>query len=170
VNVTSAGAQSGRAELSQFRPVVERDEPLRQAIAAGAAAAARPSVEAEQDAQLRPSLELLGTPRMPQRPRWPSRPGGVRKFDPPRNRRPREPCGRYLARAPLGSSRHINKERNQGQRTPSRPSADRLGRPIDPAQRLSLRTKRESRSLSSGNFEADRIYAPTRSTPTAKGS
>ena len=63
MNVTSAGAQSGRAELSQFRPVVERDEPLRQAIAAGAAAAARPSVEAEQDAQLRASLELLGTPR-----------------------------------------------------------------------------------------------------------
>jgi hypothetical protein len=55
------------------------------------------------------------------------------------------PTGRYLARVPLGSKRHIYKERNRGQRAPSRLSADRLGRPIDLTQRLSLRKKRESR-------------------------
>ena len=38
---------------------------------------------------------------------------GVRKFDSPRNRRPRGPCGRYPARAPLGSWRHICKARNR---------------------------------------------------------
>jgi hypothetical protein len=58
-----------------------------------------------------------------------------------------------LARAPLGSWRHINKERNRGQRAPSKLFADCLGRPIDLTQRLNLKTKRESRSLSSGNFE-----------------
>jgi hypothetical protein len=78
---------------------------------------------------------------------------GVRKFDPPRNRGPRGPCGRYLTRAPLGSSRHINKERNRGQRTPSRTvrrslgPADRPGAEAQPEDetRVALAVKRQFR-------------------------
>jgi hypothetical protein len=55
----------------------------------------------------------------------------------------------------------IYKERNRGQRAPSRLSAGRLGRPIDLTQRLSLRSERESRTLSGGHFELIEFTHPT---------
>src|SRR5436305_9509294 len=53
-----------------------------------------------------------------------------------------------------------NKVKEPGSARAVQTSAERLARPIDPTQRLSLRTKRESRSLPSGKSSRRIDYAP----------
>jgi hypothetical protein len=102
------GAQDGRSRHKRTAWLSQIDPTMRCQMGGTGLEPVTPSLSSPQSCY----VSLAGTPSLSRLCRnLRTLPAcGVRKFDPPRNRRRRGRCGRYSARAPLGSSRHMSVE------------------------------------------------------------